>query len=238
MATRTEAPPSWALVALRVSVLALGLLVLCWGVVALREPALTRHYDNLVWQKLAGETFGSDQLQQLRTPCGDYHRNRHPRAALLAALVATRDLELALMEGEPEELQRLAACASDATRHLLYQNPSSSMGWLLLAWTARLDGTDPAQAARYLDRSVLMAPREVWMAIKRVPLMQVEILRGRPEFVRGDYRVLAEGEKPALAAVLLRACVLTVPLCEMDWNAGLTNRQTSLVWTEMVRDIK
>jgi hypothetical protein len=216
--------------------MALGLLVLSWGVVAFREPALTPNYDNLVWQKLAGESFGPDQLQKLRTPCGSYDRNDHPRAALLAALVAARDLELALVEGEPEELRRLATCASDATRHLLHQNPASSMGWFLLAWTARLDGTDPGQAARYLDRSVQMAPREVWMAIKRVPLMQVEVLRGRPEFVRGDYRVLAEGEKPALAAVLLRACVLTFPLCEMDWNAGLTTRQTSLVWAEMVRD--
>ena len=74
------------------------------------------------------------------------------------------------------------------------------------------------------------------MAIKRVPLMQAEILRGRPDFVRGDYRVLAEAEKAEFASKLLSACVVRYPLCEADWNAGLTSRQTRLVWQEMVRE--
>jgi hypothetical protein len=74
------------------------------------------------------------------------------------------------------------------------------------------------------------------MAIKRVPLMQTAILRGQLDFARGDYRVLAESERPDLAAILLRDCVVRDPMCETDWNAGLTSRQTKLVWSEIVRD--
>ena len=236
MATRADKPSQKSVLFVRLVLMLLSVLVFAWSFSALRTPELAAKHDDVIWQKLVGDTFSAEQLQQLRTPCGEYARNRHPRAALLASLVAVRDLELALADGEPDDLRRLAACASEATRQLLRQNPSSSMGWFLLAWTARLDGTDPQQASRYLDRSVKMAPREVWMAIKRVPLMQAEILRGRPDFVRGDYRVLAEAEKAEFASKLLSACVVRYPLCETDWNAGLTSRQTRLVWQEMVRD--
>jgi hypothetical protein len=216
-------------------VAALSGLVLAWGAAALGRPEITREYDDLVWQKLSGETFTADQIQEIRTPCGAYDRNAHPRSALLASLIAVRDIELALPQGQPAEIKQLAHCAADAIHNLLQRDPSSSIGWYLLAWTSRLEGGDPENATRYLARSVTLAPRETWMAIKRVPMMQTEILRGRLDFVRGDYRVLAEAERPDLAAILLRDCVVRDPMCETDWNAGLTSRQTKLVWSEMVR---
>ncbi|PTM41730.1 hypothetical protein [Bosea sp. 124] len=235
MATRAERADRTSRYALRVAIATLSGLVLFWSLGIFSKPELMGEHENLIWQKLFGETFTPEQVAQIRTPCDNYHRNIHPRAALLAALIAVRDAELSLADGEAKDFKELAQCAGAASRQLIQSNASSSIGWFLLAWTERLIGADPDVAARYLARSVALAPRELWMAIKRVPLMQVEILRGNLALARGDYRVLAEGERYELAATLLGDCVARDPICEMDWNAGLNDRQVKLVWDERIR---
>lgn len=221
--------------ALRAAIASLSGLVLLWSVNALGRPEIMADHDNLIWQKLLGETFTTEQLAQVRIPCGSYDRHSHPRAALLAALVAVRDVELSLTDGGAEDVKQLALCARAASRHLIQTDASSSIGWFLLAWMERLIGSDPDRSSKYLARSVKLAPRELWMAIKRMPLMQIEILRGNLALARGDYRVLAEGERPELAATLLGDCVIRDLFCEMDWNAGLSERDIKLVWDERIR---
>jgi hypothetical protein len=214
----------------RLVVTMLAVSVAGWAFATLRMPELGADYDELVWQNVLGEDFTPVQLARLRTPCGRYGTNAHPRAAWLAAMVAVRDLEQSILTGEPEEIQRLAICAGDATRHLIARSPGSSFGWFLLSWITRLEDGRIDRARRYLDRSVELAPRELFMAIKRIPLMQAELARGRFDFVRRDYRSLAQGERPEKAALLLHRCVSYDPLCEMDWNAGLSERETLRVW--------
>ncbi len=215
---------------IRLVALALAVYVAMWGYRALRMPELTRGYDELVWQNILGEDFSPAQLAHIRTPCGQYRRNGHPRAALLAALVAVRDLEQNVLTADPDELKRLAGCAGDAARHVIERSPGNSMAWFLLSWITRLENGDPERVRLYLDRSVELAPRELYMAIKRVPLMQGELARGRHGFVRGDYRSLVEGERPQLAALLLKQCLSIHMRCESDWNAGLPEREVLMVW--------
>lgn len=235
MATRVELDDRRERVILRIALGALSVLVVLWAVTILGRPEIFREHDDLIWQNLFGETFHSQQMAHMRTPCDAYRTSGHPRAALLAALVAVRDAELALAEAKADDIKSLAHCASAASRHLLQTNPSSSIGWLLLAWTERLSGADPETTSRDLARSVALAPRELWMAMKRMPLMRVELLRGNLALARGEYRVLAEGERFDLAASLLADCVTLEPFCEMDWNAGLDARTVKLVWDERIR---
>ncbi len=210
--------------------------VFAWSVDALTRPELTTSHRKALWQTVLGETFDPGDMDRLRTVCSGYARNTHPQASWLAAMLASRDVELTLSEGAPEDVAKLIRCAADAAQWLIRTNPASSHGWLMLAWLATLDGGDPARATRYLERSVAMAPREVWMAHKRVPLMTREILRGRLDLARADYRMLVEGELTLSAAALLRVCVGRNPLCEVDWNDGLPSQQTLPVWREMTRD--
>jgi hypothetical protein len=234
MATRTRSSEISRRNAVRGAVTALALGVGLWSVSVALRPELSAREADLLWQAGGGETFAAPELDRLRTPCGAYVRNSHPRTAAIAAIIAVRDVELALADAEPDDLMQLAGCAGAAARHLLGVDPASSLGWLLLSWTARF--TAPEAASRYLERSVAMAPRELWMAVRRAPLIEAEILRRRFDLARSEYRTLVSGERPQLAARLLRACAAINPLCEQDWNAGLTPRERQSVWREMTRE--
>jgi hypothetical protein len=235
MATRTDRRFQQEL-AIRIVLAALSLGVALWGLSVAVRPELTRAHADTVWHTTLGENFAAADMDRLRTPCDDYRRNAHPRAALLAALVAVRDVEVRLLTAPAREVQALAACAVAATDQLLQVNPASGYGWFLRAWLVHLEGGDPSRLERFLERSMDMAPREVWMAHKRIPLTSVEMMRGRFDLARRDYRSLVEGDIPESAARLLRVCATENPLCEIDWNEGLPSRETHRVWREMVRD--
>jgi hypothetical protein len=219
----------------RTALVSLALIVGAWSSWIWRTPSLAHAYDDVVWQVTAGEVFSAGDLDRLAQPCSGVATRPLPRAALLNALVAVRHVENAVLQADLPELSSRVQCAGSAVRALLESNPASSLGWFLLAWVSRLEGGDSERPSTYLERSVELAPRELWMAVRRRPLMEVELLRGRFDLVRSDYRTLAVGERPVEAASLLSACVSRDPLCEMEWNAGLTSRQVGLVWRERVR---
>lgn len=234
MATRTDAQRG-ALIVVRLGLIAISVVVLGWSLAVATAPEIKPAQVRLVNLMSLGETFEPDVYSPLRTPCDALTRNRHYRAAHLAALIAARDLELKLLDGSPEEIADLSRCASEATRHLLQTAPTFSYAWYLMAWTALTDGRDPALFDAYVERSVLMAPREAWMAFRRLNLMRTEIARGRSQIARSDYRALVEAELIGAAALLLKDCATRDPFCEQDWNAGIPPRNIDLVWRQLVR---
>jgi hypothetical protein len=143
-------------------------------------------------------------------------------ANLALSLIELKLAESSLAEGRSEAADAHLRSASSAAREQIACSPTNGFAWFVAFWSEFLSGNLLESKWRYIDASYQFAPREVWVALIRLPLLAnlwSAFPPDRRRFVLDDFEMLLNA---GYAAQCARLYAFALPDLQVDIRVRLT----------------
>jgi hypothetical protein len=154
-------------IAVRISLVCLGLLAVAWGTQAMAVFARQVAIERVAARVVNGDPFKSETLATLMPQVEAAERAERCRPAGLhsAAIIRTRIAEQALFDGADVDASLLSL--SDSVHRSLACSPADPFLWFVLYWVESNRNGFQADYLSYLRLSYQLGPNESWIALKR-----------------------------------------------------------------------